>query len=409
MIPKQPFGLFVLDNPVLIGDGEVRFGDRCYTETLNQTSTYVHHSLVVARTRHQTKGAGFYTNLHDAGAELALPLPDYGIGGLRGIFRVLKILSSSKIRSSLLKLIKQAEFIYVEGGTSPVSLLIARLAAKSGRRLILEMRGSTVLNREYMLQRFALPGLVYMLLQYAFSAYVRRQSVAGLYVNRELMDHFPVAGDLQSAIMRAYLPKGLGMSPRHFEKPVRRYLYVGHLEYVKRVDLILNALGLARGNLPKGWHLDIVGSGPIETDLKNLTARLGLGANVTFHGRVKWGETLFQFYHEAELALMASTTEGASRTLFEAMAFGLPVISTSVGSAPELLDKSFLVPVGELQTYAHSLAQVVNDPEKLTAASKRNWRLAKEFQQSNLEDQRREFWRQAIKLSQRDKLKSAMV
>lgn len=409
MIPTQAFGLFVLGNPVLIGDGEIRFRDRCYTETLNQTSTYVHHSLVVARIRHQSKGAGCYTSLHDAGAELALPLPDYGIGGLRGIFRVLEILSSSKIRSSLLKLIKQAEFIYVEGGTSPVSLLIARLAAKSGRRLILEMRGSTVLNRVYMLQRFGLSGLAYILLQYAFSAYVRRQSIAGLYINRDLMEHFPVAGNLHSAISDAYQPEDLGTLPRRFEKPVRRYLYVGHLEYVKRVDLIINALGLARGDLPKGWHLDIVGSGPIETDLKNLTARLGLGANVIFHGRVKWGEALFEFYHEAELALMASTTESGPRTLIEAMSFGLPVISTSVGIAPELIDKSFLVPVGDLKAYARSLAEVVNDPEKLTATSKCNWRLAKEFQRPKLEARRRKFWKEAIKLSQRDKLKSEMV
>jgi glycosyltransferase involved in cell wall biosynthesis len=409
MIPTQPFGLFVLANPVLIGGGEIRFGDRCYTETLNQTSTYVHHSLVVARTRHQAKGAGFYTSLHDAGAELALPLPDYGMGGLRGIFRVLEILSSSKIRSSLLKLIKQAEFIYVEGGTSPVSLLIARLAAKSGRRLILEMRGSTVLNPGYMRRRFGLAGMAYLGLHNLISDYVRRYCVAGLYINKDLMMRFPIAGKLRRAISDVYLPKDFGGLPRFFTDHARSFLYVGHLEAVKRVDLILKALHMATADLPEGWRFDIVGSGPEEGSLRSLTDQLGLKQNVTFHGRVEWGAPLARFYRNADVLLMASTTESGPRSLVEASAFGLPVLITHVGIAPELLDKTVLVPVDDTKTYAKMLAGLVNDTARLTDFSHRNWRLAQNFKQSSLQIQRKEFWEQAIQLSQRGKLKSEMV
>jgi glycosyltransferase involved in cell wall biosynthesis len=213
---------------------------------------------------------------------------------------------------------------------------------------------------------------------------------------------YPVSGALRTAASDAYLPQGFGRLPRNFTKPARRYLYVGHLEAVKRVDLIIEALCLAQERLPSDWHFDIVGAGPLEQNLRALTARLKLNAHITFHGRVQWGEEITRCYLNADVVLMASTTEGASRTLIEAMAFGLPVISTRVGTAPDLLIESSIVPVGDTNAYALCLAEIVNDIVCLNALSEHNWNRSQEFHQSTLEAIRSDFWSQAIAASKKE-------
>jgi len=402
VIPRPPFGLFVLETPVVLGDGEIRFVDRCYAETLQQASADVRDLLIVARTRHHSVAQG-YTSLSNAGAQLAIPLPDYGHAGFRGVIQALKILIDPDIYYALSQLLSQADFVYVEGGTSVISFLTARIAKRLNRRLVLEMRGDVLLNRQYLLDRFGFAGLAMLPLHQAFSRYVRKKCFAGLYINKKLLERYPVVGSLKRAVSDAYLPEDFGAAPRCYREPARRYLYVGHLETVKRVDLIIAALGLARERLPKGWHLEVVGSGPLERGLRAMTARLGLGSHLTFHGRIEWGEPLFRFYEQADLVLMASTSESGPRTLPEAMAFALPVISTSVGIAPELLDKSVLTPVGSAKAYAKCLLELVHDTARLTKFSESNWRFAGNFRRAPLVSERREFWRQAIAISRRER------
>lgn len=395
----KPFGLFILGNPVLVADGELWFRDRCYAETISQTTPHIPCSLIVARTRSFPAGSACYPNLRDSGAQMAMELPDYGRSGLRGVVRLLNIVRDHSMHRRLGDLIRRAQFIYVEGGTSVESFLATFLAKRMNRRMILEMRGSTVLNRQYMFQRFGPLGLVLVPIHHAMLRYMRRQCLAGLYINKDLMANYPVAGPLRRAISDAYLPDNFGGLPRQFSESARKYIYVGHLETVKRVDLIIQALAKASSHLPVDWRLDIVGSGPLEAQLKSFVESLSITQHVTFHGRVQWGKPLVTFYRQADIALFASTTEGAQRTLVEAMAFGLPVIGTRVGNAPELLDPSVLIPVGDHRTYARQLAKIANNPKRLTIFSQRNWELAQNFRSNILEAKRREFWRLAIEMS----------
>lgn len=395
----SPYGLFLLSNPCLVNNSEIRFRDSCYVDTILQTQSMTSRSLIIARTRLHETNFEKYSCLGDANAEMALSLPDYGSGGLQGLFQIFYIFANPSIRRTLSSLVKHADFIFVEGGTSIEAFLTAKLARRNGRRLILELRGSTVLNKDYMRQRFGMLGLLLVYLHHVILSYVRRQSLAGLYINKELMQDFPVLGDLKTAISDAYLPADFGGSPRYFTAPANHYLYVGHLEAVKRVDLIINALHLARELLPVDWHFDIVGSGPLEEKLRCLIVRLRLEKHVTFHGQVQKGERLASLYRRADVLLIASTTESGPRTLIEAMAFGLPVISTRVGIAPELLDELSLVPVGNTAKFADRLATLVNDTIFLTTCSKRHWQLSRDYKRNVLEAKRREFWEQAIKIS----------
>lgn len=149
-----------------------------------------------------------------------------------------------------------------------------------------------------------------------------------------------------------YLPDDIFGKLRHIVTLAQKFLFVGNLEKIKRIDMILYALHRIRKQLPSDWMFHIVGDGPEMQTWLQLTERLAISSHITFHGRIPWGESLFRLYKESDLLLMTSTSEGTSRTLIEAMAFGLPAISTEVGAAPELLGPRVLVRVGDAVRYA---------------------------------------------------------
>ena len=184
--------------------------------------------------------------------------------------------------------------------------------------------------------------------------------------------------------------------PRCYNSAPAKFLYVGHLEAVKRVDLILVALSRVASILPPNWHFDIVGSGPLSGDLIFLCEKLGISDHVTFHGRISSSESLRDCYHNADVFLMASYSEGASRALIEAMSFSLPIISTKVGNAAALLHPLALVSVNDLTEYCNCLRLFVLRPSLLTDLSKRNYDRAQQFSREILISKRISFWKSAV-------------
>jgi teichuronic acid biosynthesis glycosyltransferase TuaC len=108
-------------------------------------------------------------------------------------------------------------------------------------------------------------------------------------------------------------------------------LSVGQLVDLKGHDIAIRALE----RLP-GWSLVIAGSGPLESQLKALVARLDLNARVRFAGGVPQAE-LPVYYSAADALVLASSREGWANVLLESMACGTPVIASAVGGSPEVV------------------------------------------------------------------------
>jgi glycosyltransferase involved in cell wall biosynthesis len=107
-------------------------------------------------------------------------------------------------------------------------------------------------------------------------------------------------------------------------------LSVGRLSPEKRVDLLLEAVGIAGAHVP-GLRLAIVGDGPARPDLE---ARAGHG--VTFLGEVR-GARLADLYASADLFCFPSTTDTFGQVLLEAGASALPVVAVAAGGALDLV------------------------------------------------------------------------
>ena len=144
--------------------------------------------------------------------------------------------------------------------------------------------------------------------------------------------------------------------------------------------------------LPPDWRLDIIGDGPERMALVAKASALGIGGHVHFHGRVAWGENLFHFYESADMLLMASLSEGNSRTLLEGMAFALPAVSTAVGEAPKHLCPEALVPPSAPAAFAAAVRLLATAPDRLSAMSKHNAEQLTDYAPEELERRRAAFF-----------------
>ncbi|MEX0935054.1 MAG: glycosyltransferase family 4 protein [Candidatus Paceibacterota bacterium] len=110
-------------------------------------------------------------------------------------------------------------------------------------------------------------------------------------------------------------------------------LAVSRLEVEKDIPTALRALAYI---VQKGINagLVIVGTGRLKKDFRDLVKNLGIEKRVIFEG---WQDDLVSYYKTADIFLNTSLHEGYARTLIEAAASGIPIISTDVGIVGDIL------------------------------------------------------------------------
>jgi glycosyltransferase involved in cell wall biosynthesis len=111
-----------------------------------------------------------------------------------------------------------------------------------------------------------------------------------------------------------------------------RLLFIGRLGVEKGVDLLLDACAIAklRGVLV---HLDVVGGGPLADDLRRQADRIRLDDVVTFHGQQPH-EALRRFRAAAMAICVPSRSEAHPLVVLEALASGRPILGTTAGGIP---------------------------------------------------------------------------
>lgn len=137
-------------------------------------------------------------------------------------------------------------------------------------------------------------------------------------------------------------------------------LFVGILERRKGLQFLLNAMALLRRDFPQ-MRLRVVGQGPSGPELQRLARRLGFGDRIVFLGHVEDLE-LERLYASSGIFAFPSLQEGFGFAPLEAMAHGLPVVTTTAGSLPEVVqDAAICVPPGDPEALAGALRRLFED------------------------------------------------
>nr|WP_297460130.1 glycosyltransferase family 4 protein [uncultured Halomonas sp.] len=206
-------------------------------------------------------------------------------------------------------------------------------------------------------------------------AAVRRVIATSAFTARRLAD-FAVAAERISVIEPGVDPAPLAQSASMERDGAQRLLCVATLIPRKGHDVLIDAL--ARIKEP-AWQCDCIGS--LDRDLNHtraLTAKLlqhGLGNRIRLLGECDT-KALSAAYHDADVFLLPSHYEGYGMVVSEALARGLPVITTTGGALTHTLphDAGLAVPPGDVTALADALRRWFDDPElrqRLRAGARR--------------------------------------
>jgi len=144
-------------------------------------------------------------------------------------------------------------------------------------------------------------------------------------------------------------------------------LFVGRFRYYKGLDYLIAALRL----VPDA-RLALVGSGPEEARLRRLVGEYGLESRVIFVGDVPDGE-LPAVYRAADVYVLPASerSEAFGVSLLEAMAAGLPVVSTELGTGTSYVNRhgetGLVVPPRDPAALAAAITELLADPERRRA------------------------------------------
>ncbi len=139
-----------------------------------------------------------------------------------------------------------------------------------------------------------------------------------------------------------------------------RFLFVGSLVPVKGLSYLFDALQLVNTSRPD-WRLDIIGDGPERENYEQQVRLQGLDKRVNFYGFQSKPEIAMHM-READYFVLPSLWETQGCVLLEALNCGLPIIATSAGGIPEMIDKKIgvLVPPGDSSSLAEILLKALN-------------------------------------------------
>ncbi len=143
-------------------------------------------------------------------------------------------------------------------------------------------------------------------------------------------------------------------------------VFVGRLAFEKNVGFLLNVLARVRETFPDVLLL-IAGKGPAEPALRRDVEALGLVDNVRFVGYLDRDGGLQSCYRAGDLFVFASRTETQGLVLLEALASGLPVVSTGVMGTREVVgdaEGAVLAP-DAVAGFAETVVAVLGDPVRM--------------------------------------------
>ncbi|MEX2571422.1 MAG: glycosyltransferase family 4 protein [Gemmatimonadota bacterium] len=187
-----------------------------------------------------------------------------------------------------------------------------------------------------------------------------------------------------------------GVPDELFENPRREadyLLYFGRLDWIQKgLDVLLDAMVILTRAQPD-LRLRVAGRGKDAQRLLESSRKLGIRDNVELIGSVG-EEARAKLLAGARVLLMPSRFEGFGMVAAEAMAAGVPLVATSAGSLPEVVNPpegGVLVPPGDAEALAEAVAELLRDGRARRRLSQSARAAAQRFRWDRVAEQHLEF------------------
>jgi len=158
--------------------------------------------------------------------------------------------------------------------------------------------------------------------------------------------------------------------------------HISNFRKVKRINDVVSVFKIIHDKLP--CKLILAGDGPERFLAEQLCQEYGICNDVHMIGNVQGSEEILSI---SDLFLLPSETESFGLAALEALASGVPVISSNTGGLPEVNEhgySGFLSNVGDVQDMAKNALYILSDPEKLALFRKQGYKHSLKFSLENI-------------------------
>lgn len=147
----------------------------------------------------------------------------------------------------------------------------------------------------------------------------------------------------------------------------------------------------------KNLHLILAGEGPLRSEMKSLATELSIKDNIHFLG---FRKDIFELLSSSILFILPSLWEGMPNVVLEAMSQGIPVIASSVGGVPEIIEDNidgFLIPPNDPKELTKKILYALDNPEHCKEISlKAQEKVKTKFSMKKMITSLEEFYRKTI-------------
>jgi len=145
-----------------------------------------------------------------------------------------------------------------------------------------------------------------------------------------------------------------------------QFVYVGRLVFYKNLEVVINAINIARKTEPE-IKLVIVGDGPHKNTLEKLVNKLELQSNVEFSGYVS-SEEKSKIISESSVLVFPSLCEGFGLVMLEAFLQKKPVIASNVRPMSDIVENEktgYVIDPHDINAWANQLLECIQNPQKI--------------------------------------------
>ncbi len=160
-------------------------------------------------------------------------------------------------------------------------------------------------------------------------------------------------------------------------------VYAARLEKNKGISNLIEAVKILKRDKPD-ISLLVIGSGPLKSVLERSIRRNGLEGTVAFAGWLETAQDVARTYQSARVFVNPALNEGGPRVVLEAMACGMPIITTPVGLMPDIIrdGENGIISGFSSQELAQAITRVLNEPDMGKRLAEAGSETVKEFERS---------------------------
>lgn len=174
------------------------------------------------------------------------------------------------------------------------------------------------------------------------------------------------------------------LKPHHYP----HIIVTRNLESIYDIPTALQAFQIVKQKYPSA-RLSVTGSGPQRKRLEVLAESLYIADAVLFTGRLDVDE-IANLYKSADLMVNSSTVDNMPNSILEAMASGVPIVSTNVGGIPYLIcqgKSGILVPPRDSVMMADAILRVLQDSDLAKTLIKTGYDVVSKYSWKNVKQQ----------------------